>query len=106
MVMSIDPGAPPLSAVLDAAVSTIAQVVADLEVGCISGRDAALLAALFAKGERLCAAGKALTAVKVADAGTWIGSGARSPEEWLANISGTGLGTARAALETAESLHQ
>jgi hypothetical protein len=92
---------------LDSAVAVIAEVVEGFEGGTFSGTDAHALTEIFARGERLCAAGKAMAASRAADCATWTASGARSPEEWLAAVSGTGVGAARAVLDTADRLeHQ
>jgi hypothetical protein len=90
--------------VLEAAIADIGGVLADLDPACLAGTDAAALTDCFALGERLCAAGKALTARRVAEVGVWRAAGERSPAHWLARRSGTTVAAAAAALETAERI--
>jgi hypothetical protein len=86
--------------VIDALVS----VVENLDVASVSGADAARLTELFARGERLCSNAKALCAKKASDCSMWQRSGARSPQEWLAKVSGGGLRQAQDSLEIAEAM--
>lgn len=89
---------------MEESIDAIAAVVEALELAALSGADARRLAELFARGERLCAAGKLLAARRVSDSATWTGGGVRSVEEWLAALSGTSVGSAGSALDTAERL--
>src|SRR5487761_1380785 len=89
---------------LDDVIAALATIVEDLDPDCVSGSDAARLTAAFERGERLCAAGKALMAGRAAACGTWSKDGWRCAEEWLAKISGVALGTARATLGLAGHL--
>ncbi len=59
------------------------------------------LVSLFGKGERLCAAGKALAAGRVSSTGAWRKTGERSPAHWMARETGTSVGQATNVLETA-----
>jgi hypothetical protein len=93
-----------LGAVLGESLDAVAHAVDSFDPATVSGADARLLAELFARGEKLCAAGKMLAAKRVADCSTWTGGGARSPEEWLAGLSGSSVGSASAALDTADRL--
>jgi hypothetical protein len=86
--------------VIDALVS----VVEDLDVASVSGADAARLTELFARGERLCSNAKALCAKRASECSIWERSGARSPQEWLAGVSGGGLRQAHDSLEIAEAM--
>jgi hypothetical protein len=79
------------------AVKALRGAVAGFEAGCLSGEDARRLAEVFAEGKRLCSAGMAMCATRVADCANWTSSGARSPEHWLAGISGSGVGGAPCA---------
>ena len=69
---------------LRSAVATLEAVVAGLEPACVSGADAAVLVEQFAKAKRLCAAGEALAAGRVAQSGAWRPSGERSAASALA----------------------
>jgi hypothetical protein len=96
-----EPGA---AGVLAGAVETVAGLVSGFDPAVLSGSDARRMAELFARGEKLCAAGKLLAAQRVADTSAWAGGGARNPEEWLAGLSGVSVGAATSALDTAERL--
>ncbi len=52
---------------LDAAVQSIDDVVSSLELSAITCEDAALLLEVFIKGERLCHAGKTISAVRASE---------------------------------------
>ncbi|MGH9121612.1 MAG: hypothetical protein ACRDYC_06655, partial [Acidimicrobiales bacterium] len=80
-----------------AVMGELAAVVRHLDLDAYSGADAARLTKLFARGERLCAAAKALAAAKAKEARQWEREGSRSSEEWLANQSGSDRGAAREA---------
>ncbi|MHB1534349.1 MAG: hypothetical protein ACYC1D_07005, partial [Acidimicrobiales bacterium] len=73
---------------LDTVIAALATIVEDLDPDSVSGSDAARLTAVFERGERLCAAGKALMAGRAAACGAWSKDGWRSAEEWLAKVSG------------------
>jgi hypothetical protein len=60
----------------------------------------------FAKIEKLGAAGKALCALRAADSQAWWDTGRRSPAHWVAAVSGTTVGRAVAALDTAERIQK
>jgi hypothetical protein len=102
--MSSDQTSTDLADAATGAVRALRGAVAGFEAGCLTGEDARRLAEVFAEGQRLCSAGMALCAIRVSDCSAWTSSGARSPEHWLAGISGTGVGTARALLDTADRL--
>ncbi|HLI54880.1 MAG TPA: DUF222 domain-containing protein, partial [Acidimicrobiales bacterium] len=84
-------------------VDELAEIVTALEPDAYSGSDAAQLASLFERAERLSAAGKALTARRAADCGEWSRQGARSAEHWLAGLWGTEHSSAQATLDTARA---
>ncbi|MGH9189699.1 MAG: hypothetical protein ACRD0Q_06670, partial [Acidimicrobiales bacterium] len=69
---------------LEAVVAELSEVVGRLEPERLRGDDAARLVDAFARGERLCGAGRALAARRVAESGTWKSSGERSAAHWLA----------------------
>ncbi len=85
-------------------VDSLAAFVADLDTGAFSGRDAARLTELFVRGQRLCATGMAMAARRASECSAPERAGARSPEEWLAALSGTDLRSAQATLSTAEQM--
>jgi hypothetical protein len=54
-----------------AAIDVLERDVATLDAHGLSGADAARYVALFARGERICAAGKTLTAARVSVTNAW-----------------------------------
>ena len=78
--------------------------VADLDPERLSGADAARLLAAFAEIERLASAGKLLSARRVESSNVWRRSGHRSAAAHVADATGTGIGPAITALETARHL--
>jgi len=78
--------------------------VADLDPETLSGPDAARLLAAFAEIERLASAGKLLSARRVESSNVWRRSGHRSAAAHVAEATGTGIGPAITALETARHL--
>ena len=59
---------------------------------------------LFSVGEKICAAGKALAARRVAESGSWRRSGDRSAAHWLARRSGSSVGQAAGTLEAIDQI--
>ena len=88
------------------AVEQIREVVRTLEPARLSGADAARLVEGFSELERLAAAGKALAAARATETNQWRRDGDRSAEHWLARKSGSTVGAAKDALETAKRLDQ
>lgn len=86
------------------AVATIRKHVRELDVEALEPARAEELVGVFTEVERLGAAGKALCAQRVATSGRWQQSGERSASDWLAKKTGTSVGAARGALDTAERL--
>ena len=83
----------------------LAERVAVLEPDAYAGSDAARLAGVAARCERLSAAAKMLLARRAADTGGWAdGSSEVSPEQWLARLSGQSEAAARDTMVTAERL--
>jgi hypothetical protein len=78
--------------------------VTELEPERLTGSDAARLLAVFAEIERLASAGKLLSARRVESSNVWRRSGHRSAAAHVAEATGTGLGPAITALETARRL--
>jgi len=78
--------------------------VTGLDPETLSGTDAARLLAAFAEIEHLAAAGKLLSARRVESSNVWRRSGHRSAAAHVAEATGTGIGPAISALETARHL--
>ena len=78
--------------------------VTGLDPETLSGADAARLLAAFAEIERLASAGKLLSARRVESSNVWRRSGHRSAAAHVAEATGTGIGPAITALETARHL--
>jgi len=78
--------------------------VASFEPEVLTAATAQELVRDFAEIERLAAAGKALAARRVAQGDAWRHTGARSAAEWLAKTSGSTVGAAAAAINTAKKL--
>lgn len=78
--------------------------VSTLRPELLDPKNAAELVAVFAEIERLGAAGKLLLAKRAAESGEWQKGGHRSAAHWLADESGTSIGSAVAALETSGRL--
>jgi len=76
----------------------------ELEPGCLDGRDAAALVELASQGERVFAAIKALAARRVDETKVWKDGGHRSAAHFVAETTGTTVGAASRALETARAL--
>jgi len=68
-----------------------------------AGRAAELVEA-FCELERLAVAGKLLFAARAAESTKWATEGHRSPEAWLADASGSSMGEAISAIQTADRL--
>jgi hypothetical protein len=89
---------------LNQALDAIACFVEGFEPGRYSGGDASELVGVFAKGERLCAAGKTLAAKRAAEANQHRQGGHRSPAHWLAEVTGETIGEATEVLSLGDSL--
>jgi hypothetical protein len=87
------------------AADTIAAFVSAFEPERYSGDDATTLVSLFARIERLGAAGKGLAARRVEETKTWKGSGARNAAEWLGRTTGSTAGQAAQTLTTSWRRH-
>ncbi|MGH9129749.1 MAG: HNH endonuclease signature motif containing protein [Acidimicrobiales bacterium] len=85
------------------AVAALECVLADFEPGTLSGPDAAKMVDTFAKGERLCATGKALCARRATEARVHRAEGHHSPAAWLAARTGDSVGDAIQALSSAKA---
>jgi hypothetical protein len=90
-------------------VAELRGIVADLDAACVDGRDALRRVHQAAEAERLAATAKALYAQQCVETGVWQSDAqarvaALTPAEWLADVSGSGIGAARDALQVAEAL--
>jgi hypothetical protein len=89
---------------LRAAIATLEVVLRDFEPRTVDGDDAVTLVELFTSVEHLGAAGTAIAARRVHETGVYRDSGARSAGHWLAGKTGTTVGAAIRALDTAKAL--
>src|SRR6476620_2965534 len=78
--------------------------VASVDVGALSGEACGRLAAELARTENACAALRSMAAARAAACGTHRHAGFRSPEDWLARLTGTTRQRARSELATGELL--
>ncbi len=86
------------------AVAALEAVARDIDPGRFDGRDAADLLDLLGRGERVCAAAKALLARRVEETKVWREGGYRSAAHWVAEATGETVGAACRTLETARAL--
>jgi hypothetical protein len=89
----------------DRLVDEVSEFVAGLDPACLEGRSARRLLEVFARGERLMAAGKALMARRVDETGAYHGS-FRTAAHYLAKVSGTSVGAAEQTIRTAHEVEQ
>ena len=87
------------------------EIVGGLDPACVDGRDALGLVRVAADVERLGATAKALLAQRCVDTGVWKTDRsarvpATTPAEWLADVSGSGIGPAKDALAVSEALSE
>ena len=93
-----------LTTALEAARRDIGRDLALADPDRVTAAQAAELVLMFARVERLCAAGKVLFSDRAAQSTTWRDEGHRSPASWMAEKTGTGVGDALNALETSSAL--
>ena len=86
--------------------SELDEVLLAVDPASLDTRDAVKLLDVFTAIERCAVAGRTLVADRAADAGEWTRGGYRSPEEWMANKTGTSYGAARSMLETSAKLEE
>jgi Domain of unknown function (DUF222) len=79
-------------------------IVNDLAPHALSGSDAVELVGVFAKIEKLASVGRVLVAQRVEDTGAHRRQGYRSAAHLMAKQSGSSLGSAIAAMETAKKV--
>jgi hypothetical protein len=86
------------------ALGALEAVSRGLEPWRLDGRDAARLVELAARGERICASIKALSARRVEETKVWRDGEHRSAAHWVAETTGETVGAAARTLETARAL--
>lgn len=91
---------------IESFVSSLRDVVSELDAGSMSGADAVRLVELFSEGERLCAAGRTLAAGRVQRSPEWSAAGYRTPAQWMAAHTKVTVNQAITALETARRLEK
>lgn len=91
---------------LRSAITTLERCARELQVECLDGTDAATLVDMIGRGERVCAAMKALLAKRVAETGVWREGGHRSASHWLAEQSGVTVGVAQQAIQSARAMEE
>jgi hypothetical protein len=94
---------------LDQIAAELQGVVTRLDASCLEGHDALERVREAAEIERLAAVAKALYAKRCVETGVWRTDdrarvAALTPAEWLADVSGSGIGPARDALVVADAL--
>jgi hypothetical protein len=94
---------------LDQIAAELQGVVTRLDASCLDGADALGRVREAAEIERLAAVAKALYAKRCVETGVWRTDArarvaALTPVEWLADVSGSGMGPARDALVVADAL--
>ncbi|HEX3839598.1 MAG TPA: hypothetical protein VHU85_02295, partial [Acidimicrobiales bacterium] len=104
MALATQPSSSASTTSLTEAFDTIAAFLEGFEPGRYAGSDAASLVDIFARGERLCAAGKTLAAKRAAEANQHKAGGHRSAAHWLAEVTGESLGEATDVLSLGDSL--
>ena len=85
-------------------VERLVEALRRVEPGQLSGTDCARLAERLAVAEKACAGLRVRAAARAADCGAHRGFGYAQPADWLAQVSGSSVGEAKAALETAVAL--
>ncbi len=80
------------------------EALAGFDPGLLSGSDCARLAEELAATEKSCATGRLLAAARAVDCGAHHERGCHDGAGWVARHSGTTVGQARHALQTADGL--
>jgi HNH endonuclease len=91
---------------LEGACSILASVVAELDPGCLTGRDAVSLYGSIAGFERLALAGKALLGPRIETSGVWREDGHRNAASLLATLEGISAGQAKVTLDLGKQLEE
>jgi hypothetical protein len=92
--------------VLGESIASLRTLATALDPASLTGAEAKLLVEQSGELERLACAVRTLAAGRVAQTGAWIGpDGAfRDAGAWMASVTGTTVGRAKATIETAERL--
>ena len=90
--------------VLARAKADLEAVVAGLEVGVLTGSEAVELVRAAVAVRNVAGVVEGLAAARVADTPAWRGTGARSPEVFLARQRGSSVGDAAATVDTARAM--
>ena len=85
-------------------VERLVEALRRVEPALLPGADCAVLAERLAVAEKACAGLRARAAARAAECGAHRGRGYAQAADWLAQVAGSSVGEARAALETAASL--
>ena len=83
------------------AAAALLEALAAFDPALLSGADCASVAERLAVVEKACAGARARAALRAADCGAHRGRGHADAADWLARVSGSSRGEAKAALETA-----
>ncbi|MCA1844522.1 MAG: HNH endonuclease [Actinobacteria bacterium] len=89
---------------LSAAMRALREALSGFEPALLSGEDCAAVAEELARTEKACAGVRAAAAARAAECGAHRRRGWADGADWLAQVSGTSRGEARAALETVASM--
>lgn len=89
---------------IEALVDELATLAGAIEPEACTGPSAARLVRAFDRGERVCAAAKALAARRVELSNLWRSGGARDAAAWLEGETGCSRGSAQAVLERGEAM--
>ncbi len=91
-------------ATLERLIGELDEVLVALDPAALHPADAVKLLDEFTAIEKRAVAGRTLVADRAADGAEWTRGGHRSPEEWLAQKTGTSYGAAKDTLETSAKL--
>ncbi|MGH9196655.1 MAG: DUF222 domain-containing protein, partial [Acidimicrobiia bacterium] len=86
------------------AIDLLKQAVDALDSDVLDPKFAVELVQVFTQGEKLCGAGKALAARRVASSGTWQEGGDRSAAHFIAKQTGDSVSSSISLIETAERM--
>ena len=91
--------------VLRASIESLGTLVATLDPAALNGVQAKELVEEFAQVERLASAGRTLVAARLCETGAWANDGPfRDAGAWMASVTGSTVGRAKATLETSTRL--
>ncbi len=87
-------------------VQALKDFVAGLDPETLDPAFALQLVKVFSEGEKVCAAGKALAASRVASSGAWQRDGDRSAAHFISRTTGDSVGNSVLAIETARRMQE